>query len=123
MHHFFSIFGNVPYKIIHREQKFLFPTDFLYSQNRYQRFFSLFMPFFFYLARCADHSLYAGYTNDLKKREEAHNSGKGARYTASRRPVSIIYSESFETKEEAMSREGKVKRWPKKRKEELIFPL
>lgn len=58
-----------------------------------------------YIVRCADGTLYTGWTNDLKKRIKAHNSGKGAKYTKTRRPVELVYFEHFATKEEAMSRE------------------
>jgi putative endonuclease len=78
------------------------------------------MNHFFYFARCVDGSLYAGYTIDILKRAEAHNSGKGAKYTASRLPVEIVYSENFSTKQAAMRREAEVKQWRKSRKEELI---
>ncbi len=75
---------------------------------------------YFYLARCADNTLYGGYTNDIKKREAAHNEGTGAKYTSGRRPIKIIYFEEFETKSEAMSREWEVKRWKREDKEALI---
>ena len=70
-----------------------------------------------YLLECSDGTLYCGWTNDLEKRVKAHNSGRGAKYTKSRRPVRLVWYETFETKEEAMSREVKVKqhcllRWP-----------
>ena len=77
------------------------------------------MPHYFYLARCADGSLYAGTCNDLAARESRHNSGRGAKYTRSRRPIVIIYHEEFETLSEARKREAEVKRWKKERKEEL----
>lgn len=63
-----------------------------------------------YLLLCADGSYYAGWTNDLKKRLETHQSGKGAKYTRSRLPVSLAYFETFETKREAQSREWHLKR-------------
>ena len=77
------------------------------------------MSYFFYLARCSDDSLYAGYCKDLEEREEMHNIGKGAKYTRSRLPVSIIYSEEFDSKTEAMQREAQVKKWKKDKKENL----
>lgn len=58
-----------------------------------------------YVLNCADYSLYTGYTNDLIKRLDTHNSGKGAKYTRGRLPVDCIYFEEFATKEEAMSAE------------------
>lgn len=73
-----------------------------------------------YIVRCRDGTLYTGWTNNLKKRIEAHNSGKGARYTKSRRPVKLVYYEEFETKEEAMSREYAIKRMKKAKKEKLL---
>ena len=59
----------------------------------------------FYVLECADGSFYAGYTNDLDKRIHVHNSGKGAKYTRARLPVSCIYSETYETKTLAMKAE------------------
>ncbi|APG73495.1 methyltransferase [Lactobacillus delbrueckii subsp. jakobsenii ZN7a-9 = DSM 26046] len=60
---------------------------------------------YFYVLLCSDGSFYGGYTNDLKKRLEAHNSGKGAKYTKSRRPVEMIYLEEYDDKRTAMQRE------------------
>ena len=78
------------------------------------------MPYYAYLARCNDNSIYAGYTSDLEKREEAHNQGKGAHYTRTRRPVHILYSEKFQNRGEAQKREYQFKQLPKKAKEKLI---
>ena len=55
-----------------------------------------------YLLECSDGTLYCGWTNDLEKRVNAHNSGRGAKYTKPRRPVRLVWYETFETKEEAM---------------------
>ena len=57
------------------------------------------MPAYVYILRCRDESLYTGWTNDLEKRLEAHNSGKGAKYTRGRCPVTLVYSETLSTKE------------------------
>ena len=73
-----------------------------------------------YIVRCADGTLYCGWTNHLKERVAAHNSGKGAKYTKSRRPVELVYYEEFETKEEAMRREAQIKRMERAEKLELI---
>ena len=62
-----------------------------------------------YILKCKDETLYTGWTNDIEKRLEAHNAGKGAKYTRSRRPVELVYLEQFETKEEAMRREYAIK--------------
>ena len=78
------------------------------------------MPHFFYLARCADESLYAGTCVGLAKREQKHNDGSGAKYTRSRRPVRIVYHEEHESLSDARRREADVKKWSKERKEELL---
>lgn len=59
----------------------------------------------FYVLECADGTYYAGYTNDLIKRVDVHNQGKGAKYTRARLPVSCIYKETYETKQLAMKAE------------------
>ncbi len=69
-----------------------------------------------YLVRCADGSLYCGWTNRLEERVRAHNEGKGAKYTKSRRPVELVYYETFATKEEAMRREAAIKQMTRKEK-------
>lgn len=73
-----------------------------------------------YILKCADGTLYTGWTNDLRARVNAHNEGKGAKYTRSRRPVKLVYYETFSTKEEAMSREWHIKRLTREEKEHLI---
>ena len=73
-----------------------------------------------YILRCADGTYYCGWTNDLEKRLKAHNEGTGAKYTKARRPVELIYHESFETKEEAMRREYEIKQLSRKQKEALM---
>ena len=67
------------------------------------------MSYFVYILECSDKTLYTGYTNDLDKRLDAHNSGKGAKYTKNRLPVKLIYSEEYDTKSKAMSREWHIK--------------
>lgn len=76
--------------------------------------------YYTYILRCADNSLYTGYTTDLDNRLKAHNSGKGAKYTKTRLPVSLVYYETFSTKQEATSREALIKQLSKKEKEMLI---
>ena len=70
-----------------------------------------------YMVRCADGSLYTGWTTDLEKRVKCHNSGRGAKYTRSRRPVRLVYAEQFETREAALRREAEIKRLSKGKKE------
>ena len=72
------------------------------------------------MLKCSDGTLYTGWTNDLEKRVEAHNSGKGAKYTKARRLVELAYYEEFETKEQAMKREYAIKQLGRKEKQELI---
>ena len=73
-----------------------------------------------YIVKCKDGTLYTGWTNNLEKRIKDHNDGKGAKYTKTRLPVELVYYETFETKEEAMSREYAIKQLSRKEKDELI---
>ncbi len=73
-----------------------------------------------YIVRCRDGSLYTGWTNNLEKRIKDHNSGRGAKYTKSRRPVLLAYYEEFATKEEAMRREWEIKQMKRQEKLSLI---
>lgn len=73
-----------------------------------------------YIVKCSDNTYYTGWTNNLKKRLAAHNSGKGAKYTRSRGPVELVYYEIFDTKEAAMSREVRIKQLTRQQKEMLI---
>ena len=73
-----------------------------------------------YILQCGDGSYYAGWTNDLKKRLEDHNLGRGAKYTRAHLPVILVYYESFETKAEAMKREAATKKLSRSQKEWLI---
>ena len=67
-----------------------------------------------YILKCSDNSLYTGWTNDIKHRLKMHNEGKGAKYTRGRGPVEL------DTKQEAMSKEAKIKRLTRKEKLLLI---
>lgn len=73
-----------------------------------------------YILKCNDNSLYTGWTNDITHRLKMHNEGKGAKYTRGRGPVELVYLEEFKTKQEAMSREAKIKRLSRKEKLLLI---
>ena len=75
---------------------------------------------YFYVLRCKDDTLYAGYTNDLQKRVATHNAGKGAKYTKARTPVECIYYETFDTKQEAMRFEYAFKQYTRKQKLDYI---
>lgn len=76
--------------------------------------------YYTYMLRCSDGSLYTGWTTDLKKRLQAHNRGTGARYTRSRQPVELVWSEEHPSKADAMSREWHIKKMSRKQKEELL---
>ena len=77
---------------------------------------------YIYLVRCSDDSLYCGWTTDLKRRIDAHNGHipGGAKYTRGRRPVTLVYAESFHQKQEAQRREYAIKRMTKTKKLRLI---
>lgn len=72
------------------------------------------------MVRCADNSLYTGYTTNLDKRIHAHNHLKsGAKYTRSRRPVKLVFSQEFETQHQARTKESAIKQLRKNQKEAL----
>ena len=73
-----------------------------------------------YILRCSDGSLYTGITTDLEKRIEAHNSGKGAKYTRSRKPVTLVYSEVCGDHSHALKRELEIKAMSRDAKLKLI---
>jgi putative endonuclease len=82
--------------------------------------FTIGLVHFVYIVRCADDTLYTGYARDPEAREKAHNGGRGARYTAGRRPVTLVYCESFASVGDALRRERQVKRLPRAQKEALV---
>lgn len=73
-----------------------------------------------YLVQCADGSYYAGWTTDLESRVQAHNEGRGARYTRSRRPVQLVYWESQPTRSAAQRREAALRRLSHDKKAALV---
>lgn len=73
-----------------------------------------------YILKCADGSLYTGWTNDLINRVATHNEGKGAKYTRSRLPVRLAYFSEYSSKEMAMSAEYQIKKLTRKEKLRLI---
>ncbi len=80
------------------------------------------MEWYLYLARCNDKTIYTGITTDLKRRELEHNTDDklGAKSLRHKRPVRIIYTESYLTQSEARKREAEIKRWKRKYKLMLI---
>lgn len=78
-----------------------------------------------YIVECKDGTLYTGWTNNLEKRIADHNDGKGAKYTRARKPVTLVYYETFEEKKEAMKREYEIKHLNRQEKKKLIedFPI
>lgn len=73
-----------------------------------------------YIVKCSDETLYTGWTTNLEKRIECHNSGKGAKYTRVRLPVELVYWEEFEDRKEAMRRECSIKKMSRKDKLNMI---
>ncbi len=84
----------------------------------------LMSPYYFYLLRCRDNSLYAGITTDVTRRLHQHNSlnskAKGSKYVRSRRPANLVYQEKLSSKSKALKRESEVKKWTKQEKEAFI---
>lgn len=73
-----------------------------------------------YILRCNDGTLYTGSTDDVQRRLAVHNSGKGAKYTRSRTPVALVYSEVCESYSAALKREYAIKQLTRQQKLELI---
>jgi putative endonuclease len=73
-----------------------------------------------YIVRCADGSLYTGWTVDVVRRVAEHNAGRGARYTRQRGPVTLVYSEAQPDRPTAMRREEQIKRRGRRYKERLV---
>lgn len=73
-----------------------------------------------YILECRDGTLYTGWTNDLEHRLEAHQSGRGAKYTRGRRPLRLVYQEKHASKSEAMKREYAIKKMSRPEKLALI---
>ena len=76
--------------------------------------------FFVYVVRCSDDSLYVGHTSNVDERVIVHNEGRGARWTACRCPVILVYQESQSSAEDAIARERQIKRWTHAKKLALI---
>ena len=73
-----------------------------------------------YILECKEGTLYTGWTTDIERRLDEHNSGQGCKYTRSRYPVKLRHLEEFATKEEALSREIAIKKLSRSQKLELI---
>jgi len=78
------------------------------------------MPFHTYILQCADDSFYVGHTDNLEARFGAHQAGSIPGYTLSRRPVALVWSENFGTREEALAAELQIKGWSRAKKQALI---
>lgn len=78
------------------------------------------MSFYAYLLRCSDGSFYAGHTDNLDLRVAAHKQGDASGYTAPRRPIALVWSESFDTRDEALAAERRIKGWSRGKKQSLV---
>lgn len=77
--------------------------------------------YYLYILECADKTLYTGITTDLKRREDEHNGSKlGAKYTATRRPVKVVFYKKFKDRSAASTKEAEIKKLKKVQKLELI---
>jgi predicted GIY-YIG superfamily endonuclease len=77
--------------------------------------------YFVYILSCSDGTFYVGSTSDVPERERIHNEGQGAEYTASRRPVRVVHSETHESWPAARKREAQLKRWSRAKKQALVY--
>ena len=73
-----------------------------------------------YMLRCSDQSLYTGITTDFQERIKKHNTGKASKYTRSRLPAELVWSEKVESESEAKKREAQIKKLTKQEKEKII---
>ena len=78
------------------------------------------MPFYVYLLECCDKSLYCGSTKNLEKRLALHGRGKASKYTRSKLPVKLVFSEAKKTRREAMKREAEIKKLSRRAKLKLV---
>ena len=78
------------------------------------------MPWYVYILRCGDNTLYTGVTDDVPRRLAAHRSGRGAKYTRGRGPLELVYTEQVPDKSAALCREYQIKRLTRQEKEALI---
>ena len=78
------------------------------------------MPWYVYILRCGDNTLYTGITDDVPRRLAAHRAGKGAKYTRGRGPLELVYTEQLPDKSAALRREAAIKRLRRREKERLI---
>jgi predicted GIY-YIG superfamily endonuclease len=77
------------------------------------------MSFWVYLLQCADQSYYVGHTDELEKRVLQHERGELDGYTSTRRPVRVIFTQEFASREEALTAERQIKGWSRKKKAAL----
>ena len=73
-----------------------------------------------YIVECRGGELYCGYSNNVEKRVDDHNKKRGAKYTKTRLPVKLVYTECFDSKSEAMKREYQIKQLTRQQKLKLI---
>ena len=78
------------------------------------------MDYYVYILRCSDGSYYTGHTDNLESRLVAHQSGAIKGYTFTRRPVTLVFTDQFPSRQEAFERERQIKGWSKAKKEALI---
>lgn len=77
-------------------------------------------PWFVYILRCADGTLYTGITKEVKRRCQQHNNGTASRYTRSRRPAKLLWQEPHSGRSSALKREAAIKAMPRREKLRLI---
>ncbi|MGO4221472.1 GIY-YIG nuclease family protein [Lysobacter sp. TAF61] len=75
--------------------------------------------FWMYMLRCADGSFYLGHTDDIERRLDQHHAGQHPCYTRDRRPVELVFSQEFPTREEALVAERQIKGWSRAKKQAL----
>ena len=90
------------------------------SLSKDERGDTIVMSFWVYILHCGDGSYYTGHTDDLEYRLHQHQAGTLGGYTSSRKPLSLVYSCSFPSREEALGAERQIKGWSRKKKEAML---
>ncbi len=76
--------------------------------------------YYVYIVECTDGTYYTGYTNNLKKRIETHNKGRGSKYVRAKRPVVLVFAREYKYYKNALTAEREIKKLPRKKKDVLV---
>ena len=110
----------VPYRHVVAPRPLAFPGPVGYNPSRGKEKGAGPVPWYVYILRCGDGTLYTGATDDVGRRLAAHRAGRGAKYTRGRGPLELVYVEEQPDKSAALRREWEIKRLRREQKEQMI---